>query len=171
MAGWLHGVFVGDWLFVFPLCGFSLSLFCNYGGPGRQGKVCQHRRGRGLAGAHRSRHPNKERCNKIQTPQIHVPRGHTAQGSCRVEQERDNTVAATTGIRLVGSSASNTASAWSDPEHSRKRSSLRTASATELSRPKIHWHSNSRCSMWRHLCSLAACALGAEPKSGHKGKP
>ena len=26
---WLHGVFVGDWLFVFPLCGFSLSLFCN----------------------------------------------------------------------------------------------------------------------------------------------
>ena len=30
MAGWLHGVFVCDWLFVFPLCGFSLSLFCNY---------------------------------------------------------------------------------------------------------------------------------------------
>ena len=30
MAGWLHGVFVGDWLFVFPLCGFSQSLFCNY---------------------------------------------------------------------------------------------------------------------------------------------
>ena len=30
MAGWLHGVLVGDWLFVFPLCGFSLSLFCNY---------------------------------------------------------------------------------------------------------------------------------------------
>ena len=30
MAGWLHGVFVGDWLFVFPLCGISLSLFCNY---------------------------------------------------------------------------------------------------------------------------------------------
>ena len=29
MAGWLHGVFVGEWLFVFPLCGFSLSLFCN----------------------------------------------------------------------------------------------------------------------------------------------
>ena len=27
--GW-HGVFVGEWLFVFPLCGFSLSLFCNY---------------------------------------------------------------------------------------------------------------------------------------------
>ena len=34
MAGWLHGVFVGDWLFVFPLCGFSLSLFCNYNGRG-----------------------------------------------------------------------------------------------------------------------------------------
>ena len=32
MAGWLHGVFVVDWLFVFPLCGFSLSLFCNYFG-------------------------------------------------------------------------------------------------------------------------------------------
>ena len=30
MAGWLHGVFVGESLFVFPLCGFSLSLFCNY---------------------------------------------------------------------------------------------------------------------------------------------
>ena len=30
MAGWLHGVFVSDWLFVFTLCGFSLSLFCNY---------------------------------------------------------------------------------------------------------------------------------------------
>ena len=39
MAGWLHGVSVGDWLFVFPLCGFSLSLFCNY-----QGMVeCQRR--------------------------------------------------------------------------------------------------------------------------------
>ena len=25
-----HGVYVGDWLFVFPMCGFSLSLFCNY---------------------------------------------------------------------------------------------------------------------------------------------
>ena len=61
------------------------------GGSGRQGKACQHRRSRGLAGAHRSRHPTKERCNKIQTPQLHVPRGHTAQGSCRVEQERDNT--------------------------------------------------------------------------------
>ena len=32
LAGWLHGVFVGDWLFVFPLCGFSLSLFCNCSG-------------------------------------------------------------------------------------------------------------------------------------------
>ena len=30
MAGWLHGVFLGDWLSVFPLCGFSLSLFCYY---------------------------------------------------------------------------------------------------------------------------------------------
>ena len=29
MAGWLHGGFVGECLFVFPLCGFSLSLFCN----------------------------------------------------------------------------------------------------------------------------------------------
>ena len=56
----------------------------------------QHRRIRGMAGAHRSPHPKKERCNKIQKPQLHVcmydvPRGHTAQGSCRVEQERDNT--------------------------------------------------------------------------------
>ena len=30
MAGWLHGVCVGECLFVFPLCGFSLSLFFNY---------------------------------------------------------------------------------------------------------------------------------------------
>ena len=35
--------------------------------------------------------PKQERCDKIQTLQLHVPRGHTAQGSCRVEQERDNT--------------------------------------------------------------------------------
>ena len=34
-------------------------------------------------------------------------------------------VAATTGIRLVGNASSNTASAWSDPEHTRKRSSRR----------------------------------------------
>ena len=63
------------------------------GGPGRQGKARQHRRVRGLqlAGAHRSQHPKKERCDKIQTPQLHVPRGHTAQGRCRVEQERNNT--------------------------------------------------------------------------------
>ena len=26
----LHVVFVGEWLFVFPRCSFSLSLFCNY---------------------------------------------------------------------------------------------------------------------------------------------
>ena len=30
MAGWLHGVCAGECLFVFQLCGFSLSLFCNY---------------------------------------------------------------------------------------------------------------------------------------------
>ena len=36
--------------------------------------------------------PSKqERCDKIQTLQLHVPREHTAQGSCRVEQERDDT--------------------------------------------------------------------------------
>ena len=65
-------------------------------------------------------------------------------------------VAAITGIRLVGNAASKTASAWSDPEHTRKRSYRRRVSATELSRPGTHWHSNSTCSMWRHLCSLAA---------------
>ena len=63
------------------------------GGPGRQGKGCQHRRGRGLADAHRSRHPKKERCNKIQTPQLHVPRGHTAQGSCRAYRPTDSVMA------------------------------------------------------------------------------
>ena len=30
MAAWLHGVCVGECFFVFPLCGFSLSLFGNY---------------------------------------------------------------------------------------------------------------------------------------------
>ena len=30
MAGWLHGVCVCECFFVFPLCGFSLTLFCNY---------------------------------------------------------------------------------------------------------------------------------------------
>ena len=30
MAGWFHGACVGGCFFVFPLCGFSLSLFCNY---------------------------------------------------------------------------------------------------------------------------------------------
>ena len=61
------------------------------GRPGMQAKACQHRRGRGLAGAHRRRHTKQERCDKIQTLRFHVPRGPTAQGSCRVEQERDNT--------------------------------------------------------------------------------
>ena len=28
--GSADGVLVGDRLFVFPLCGFSLSLFCNF---------------------------------------------------------------------------------------------------------------------------------------------
>ena len=48
MAGWLHGVFVVDWLFVFPLCGFSLSLFCNYCNQHRSGAACDN------AGARRS---------------------------------------------------------------------------------------------------------------------
>ena len=43
MAGWLHGVFVGDWLFVFPLCGFSLSLFCNYLCKLQSEAACSHR--------------------------------------------------------------------------------------------------------------------------------
>ena len=123
------------------------------GGPGRQAKVCQHRRGGGLVGAHRRRHTKQERGDKIQAPQLHTPRRHTAQDSCRVEQEWDNT---SRGSNNGDMTASNTASAWSKPEHTRKRSSRRRASATEVSRPGIHWQSNSRCSMWRHLCSLAA---------------
>ena len=77
----------------------------------------------------------------IQTLQIQVPKGHTALGSCRVEQERDNTSRGSNkgpGIQLVGNAASNTASVLSDPEHTRKRSSRRMVSATELSRPGIH---------------------------------
>ena len=95
------------------------------------------------------------------TRSIHLSfmcQGHTrpraAAGSSR--NGTTQALAATTGIRPVGNTASNTASAWSDPEHTRKRSHRRRASATEPSRPGIHWHSNNRCSMWRHLCSLAA---------------
>ena len=48
MAGWMHGVCVGACWVVSPQGGFSLSLFCNYGGPGSRAKVCQHtRRGPG----------------------------------------------------------------------------------------------------------------------------
>ena len=28
MAGWLHGVFVGERLFIFPLCGFCYAYHC-----------------------------------------------------------------------------------------------------------------------------------------------
>ena len=168
------------------------------GGPGRQAKARQHRRGRGLAGAHRRRHTKRERRDKIQTLQLHVPRGHTAQGSCGVEQERDNTgrgstCGDTTGrkrrqqhrLRVVrpmmhracgpghpelSKSYMDMASKLFTLHYTRKRSSQRRASATELSRPGKHWHSNSRRTMWRHLCSLAASALGADPKSGHAGK-
>ena len=38
MTGWLHGVCVGECFFVFPLCGFSLSLFCNYSQPSISGE-------------------------------------------------------------------------------------------------------------------------------------
>ena len=61
------------------------------GGPGRQAKARRHRRGGGLAAAYCRRHTKQERCYKIQTLHLHVPRGHRAQGSCRVEQERDKT--------------------------------------------------------------------------------
>ena len=60
------------------------------GGPGRQAKACQHRRRRRQAGSHRRRNTKQERWDTIQTLQLDVPRGYTAQGSCRVEQERDN---------------------------------------------------------------------------------
>ena len=59
------------------------------------------------------------------------------------------------GLRPDGNAASDTASVLSDPDHTRKRSSCKRETATELSRPGIHCGSN-RCSMWRHLCSLAA---------------
>ena len=46
MAGWLHGVCVGACRFVSPLCGFSLSLFCNYRGQAspRQYNACVNRK-------------------------------------------------------------------------------------------------------------------------------
>ena len=61
------------------------------GGPGRQVKACQHRRGRGLAGANRRRHTKQERRDNVQALQLNVLRGRTALGSRRVEQDRDNT--------------------------------------------------------------------------------
>ena len=127
------------------------------GGPGRQAKVCQHRRGGGLACAHRRRHTKEERCDKIETLQLHVPRGHAAQGSCRVEQERDNT--------SRGSNNGDTTGRKRRQQH-RLRVVRPRAHPEEVTPEKgkcnravqarIHWHSNSRCSMWRHLCSLAA---------------
>ena len=36
-----------------------------------------------------------------------------------------------------------------DPEHAR-----RPAVVIEMPRPEAPGHSNSKCSMWRHLCSL-----------------
>ena len=65
-------------------------------------------------------------------------------------------VAATTGVRPEGSAASNTADAWSDPKHTLKRSSQKSLTASVPPAPKIHGHSNSRSSMWRHLCYLPA---------------
>ena len=79
-------------------------------------------------------------------------------------------MAATTGIRSEGNASGNTASAGSDPEHARKRSSWRRLIASELPKPEIPGHSSSRCSMWRHLCSWITQARGADPECGHGGK-
>ena len=65
-------------------------------------------------------------------------------------------VAATTGVRSEGNAASNTADAWSDPKHALKKASRRSVTASVPPVPKIPLHSNSSCSMWRHLCSLSA---------------
>ena len=41
--GWLVAWgFVGEWHFVFPLCGFSLSLFCNYPFGNDMKGLCRH---------------------------------------------------------------------------------------------------------------------------------
>ena len=65
-------------------------------------------------------------------------------------------VAATTGVRSEGNVASNTADACSDPKHALKRLSRRSVTASAPPVPKTPGYSNSRCSMWRHLCSLTA---------------
>ena len=65
-------------------------------------------------------------------------------------------VAATRGVRLEENAASNTADACSDPKRALKRSSRRIVTASVLPLPKVPVHSNSRCSMWRQLCSLPA---------------
>ena len=79
-------------------------------------------------------------------------------------------VTATTRVRSEGNAASNTADACSDPKHALKWLSRRSVTASVPPVPKIPGHSNSRCSMWRHLCSLSACAQGADPESGHEGE-
>ena len=78
-------------------------------------------------------------------------------------------VAATTGIRPVGNAASNTASACSDPEHTRKRSSRRRASATELSRPGIRLQAkrgNHREAPLRQVHATHRASSGAK-RGGH----
>ena len=70
--------------------------------------------------------------------------------------------------------ASNTASAWSDPGHTRKRSSRTRVFATELSRPEIHGHSNRRCSVWRHQWHIPIRTLAARCRHGnltHRATP
>ena len=136
------------------------------GGPGRQVKVCQHRRGEGPAGAHRRRHTKQEHCDKIQTLQVHVPMGHTAQSSCRVEQERDNT--------SRGSNNGNTAGRKRRRQHRlrvvrprkhaeevipEKGKCYRAVQARDtlaFKQQMLNVNVNVNNSMWRHLCSLAA---------------
>ena len=124
----------------------------------------------GLAGAHCSWRVKQECRDKSQTLQPLAPRGMTAQGSSRDEEDLDKT--------CRGSHKGDTIGRKRREERRLSMIGSRTRPegvmpgriiAIELPRPGTPGHSKSQCSMWRHLCHLVARAPGAYPESGHGG--
>ena len=108
--------------------------------------------GRRQPGARRRRHTQQECRGKSQTVHLHAPRGLASQCSSRVEEVRDRT--------SRGSYSRGTIGRKRCKQHRRCMFSARTrpeevipekGAASEPLRPEIQGHSNSRCSMWRHL--------------------